>query len=391
MISGLKRRISYYLLNGKNRLWTIGFLLFILMTLGVTWWLVWGQFRQSTEDAYVEGNIVHLHTQQAGNISGIYADTLDQVKAGDLLIQLNGDDAELALDDAASKLAQTVRDLKGLYAKREELSALVAQHESEVLKASTEYNRRLTLYKSRAISQEELQHAKQQLVSTQAVLFAAKRQLDATAAQVDGTDVKNHPSILAATTNYRNQYLKRARTKIYAPISGMVTKRMAQLGQQVSPGGNLLSIVNLNELWVTANFKESQLKHLKIGQPAIMHADLYGSSVTYHGRVLGIDVGTGSAFALLPAQNATGNWIKVVQRVPVRISLDPKEIKKYPLRIGLSMRVTIKTNHPKGLLGNYKHVDPTPIGELSQYKSVREEADKMINQIIDENWIELRE
>lgn len=340
----IQRAIKYRLMAKRNRLTYAIFLLALLLALCLgIWWALWGQYEQVTEDAYVEGNVVVVTAQVAGTAIGIQADTTDIVAAGQALVALNPVDAGLALAKAEANLAQSVRSVRGQFASKDQLQSLLVQRQSELARAQSEYQRRRELAQSGAIATEELQSAQQAVAGAQAAVSAAKNQLSAGRALVDHASIETHPNVVGAVAELREAYVHAARTHIVAPVGGMVTKRNVQVGQHVAAGASLMAIVPLDQVWVSANFKESQLKDIRMGQPATLVADMYGQEVVYHGRVVGMDAGTGSAFALLPAQNATGNWIKVVQRLPVRIALDAKEVQRYPLRIGLTMKVRVLT------------------------------------------------
>jgi len=312
------------------------------------YWALTMRYVQSTDDAYVSGNVVQITPQIAGTVIAIGADDTQFVKAGQPLVQLDPTDAKVALDQAEAQLGKTVRDVRGLFATSAQLQATVAIRRSDVSRAADDLARRERLASAGAVSAEELHHARDALDSAQSALIAAQQQLEANRARVDRTTVENHPEVLAAAANVRDAYLTYARTQLPAPVSGFVAKRVVQLGQRVSPGAALMAIVPLDQVWVDANFKEPQLAGMRIGQPVQLTADLYGGKVTYHGKVAGFGAGTGSAFALLPAQNATGNWIKIVQRVPVRVALDPRELSAHPLQIGLSMQVEVDTRERGG-------------------------------------------
>ena len=312
------------------------------------WWALALRNIQSTDDAYVSGNVVQITPQIAGTVIGIAADDTQFVKAGQELVELDPADAKIALEQADAKLGKTVREVRGLFATTAQLRATVDMRSADVAKATEDRNRRERLAISGAVSGEELQHARDALTSAQAALIAAQHELAANQARVDRTTVASHPDVLAAAAQVHDAYLDVARTRLPAPVSGYVAKRAVQLGQRVAPGAPLMAIVPLDQVWVDANFKEPQLAAMRVGQPATLKADLYGSKVVYHGTVAGFGAGTGSAFALLPAQNATGNWIKIVQRVPVRIALDPQELSDHPLQIGLSMDVDVDTHQRDG-------------------------------------------
>ncbi|WP_321923896.1 HlyD family efflux transporter periplasmic adaptor subunit [Paraburkholderia guartelaensis] len=307
-----------------------------------------GRFHESTDDAYVSGNLVQLTPQVTGTVVAVNTDDTQIVKQGDPVVTLDPADARIALADAEALLGQTVRRVSGLYVNNDFYAANVAQRESDLARANDDLRRRMAVADSGAVSAEDIAHARDAVQAAQAALDAARQQGAANHALTDRTSVEQHPDVLAAASKVRAAWLAYARDTLPAPVTGYVAQRQVQVGERVSPGTPLLAIVPLNGVWVDANFKEVQLKHMRIGQPVTLTADVYGSSVKYHGRIEGFSAGTGSAFATLPAQNATGNWIKIVQRLPVRIALDPRELAARPLRIGLSMTVDADTRDESG-------------------------------------------
>src|SRR6516165_7253647 len=316
----------------------------VLLTVATVYGAYWAQvlrYHQGTDDAYVGGNVVQITPQISGTVIAIGADDTQFVKAGQPLVRLDRSDAVVALDQAEAQLARTVRDVRNLYATSSQLAADVQMRETELTAAQADLARRQRLGVTGAISGEELQHAADSVKTARAQLLAAQQQLAANRARVDGTTLNDHPQVRDAAAAVRNAYLTLERTELSAPVSGFVARRNVQLGQRVGPGAPLMAVVPLDQVWVDANFKEPQLAHMRIGQPVTLTADLYGGHVLYHGRIAGFGAGTGAAFSLLPAQNATGNWIKIIQRVPVRIALDPREIAVHPLQIGLSMKADV--------------------------------------------------
>lgn len=355
------------------------------------WWTVVARHYEHTDDAYVQGNLVQITPQMGGTVVTIHADDTDYVKAGDALVMLDKADAQVALDRAQAELAQTVRQVRTLYANNGALKANIAVRQAEVerartdlAKAQSDARRRQELADSGAVSGEEMLHAqtavanaKAALASAQAALAAAREQLATNTALTDGTSVEQHPNVLAAAAKVREAFINLSRTSLRAPVTGYVARRSVQVGQRVAPGAALMTIVPLDQVWVDANFKEVQLGRMRIGQPVTLEADLYGSRVEYHGKVAGLGAGTGSAFALLPAQNATGNWIKVVQRVPVRIELDPKEIEAHPLRVGLSMNVSVDVSSTDGpALAEVRRAAPAYATSVMDH--AREDAEKLV-------------
>jgi membrane fusion protein (multidrug efflux system) len=305
---------------------------------------------ESTDDAYVAGDVVQITGEVAGTVIALHADDTQAVKRGQPLLELDPADARVAVNAAEAELARSVRQVRGLYAQDGQLRAQIQQHETELQRAVDDYNRRQTLAGDGGVSAEELAHARDTIATLRAGLAAVHEQLDATVAQTEGTTVPTHPQVLAAAANVRAAALALRRTHITAPVAGVVARRSVQIGQRVAAGAPLMAVVPLGDVWVDANFKEVQLDRMRVGQPVILHADLYGGDVDFHGRIAGLSAGSGSAFALLPPQNASGNWIKIVQRVPVRVELDAREVQAHPLRIGLSMQVKVDVRDSSGPL-----------------------------------------
>ncbi|MFL9907127.1 EmrA/EmrK family multidrug efflux transporter periplasmic adaptor subunit [Paraburkholderia sp. RL17-337-BIB-A] len=370
--------------NGKRKL-MMTLLVIVILIAAVAYGLYYfldARFHEDTDDAYVNGNVVQITPQVTGTVIAVNADDTQTVKAGDPLVVLDPADARVALEQAEANLAQTVRQVRGLFADDNQYQAQVAQRQSDLSRAQDDLKRRLTVAQTGAVSLEEISHARDAVKSAQASVDAAQQQLASNRALTANTTIANHPNVQAAAAKVRDAYLNNARNNLPAPVTGYVAKRSVQVGQRVSPGNPLMAIVPLGGVWVDANFKEVQLKHMRIGQPVELTADVYGSSVVYHGKVVGFSAGTGSAFSLLPAQNATGNWIKVVQRLPVRIALDPKELEQHPLRIGLSMQadVTIKDDNG-GQLGQASNT----VYQTNVFDKYGDEADAEIARIIAEN------
>jgi len=312
------------------------------------YWVLVSSHYQSTDDAYVNGNVVQITPQISGTVVSIGADDTQFVKSGQSLVRLDQADAKVALDEAEAQLAKTVREVRNLFATTAQLRAAVEVRRTDLATAENDLARRAQLGQSGAVSGEELQHARDAVKAAQSALMAAQQQLEANSARIDHTTLEDHPEVRNAAAVVRNAYLNYARTDLPAPVSGFVARRNVQLGQRVGPGAPLMAVVPLDQVWVDANFKEPQLAHMRLGQPVTLTADLYGNGIQYHGKVVGFGAGTGSAFSLLPAQNATGNWIKIVQRVPVRVALDPKELAAHPLQIGLTMKAEVDVRNGNG-------------------------------------------
>ncbi|HEY9104964.1 HlyD family efflux transporter periplasmic adaptor subunit [Chitinimonas sp.] len=338
------------------------------------YWYSHGRYYVETDNAYVQGNVVQVTPQAAGTIISIAADDTDFVQAGQPLVVLDSADSQLALETAQAQLGQTVREVRTLFANNGSLQAAVTLRETDLAKARDDLQRRQALAGTGAVAAEEIQHAKDAVKVADANLAAAREQLAANKALIDHTTPKSHPNVQRAALKIKEAQLTLSRATVPAPVSGFIARRAAQPGQRVNIGAPLMAIVPLDQLWVDANFKESQLADMRIGQPVTLQADVYGSDVVYHGKVAGFAAGTGAAFSLLPAQNATGNWIKVVQRLPVRIALDPKEVTEHPLRVGLSMRAEVETHDRSGpLLATAKRA--TPVAETRVYDGLLKAAD----------------
>jgi len=363
-----------------------------------TYWALVLRHYESTDNAYVQAPVVQITPQVSGTVLQILADDTDVVQAGQPLVKLDPTDAKVALERAQAQLAQTVREVRAMYATNGTLSANIRLREAEVAKAQADVaranedvNRRLPLVTTGAVAGEEMKHAETTLSAARSALAGAQSALAASREQAtqnqvltEGTSVENHPNVQRASAAVRESYLALQRTELPAPVTGQIAKRTVQVGQRIQPGAPLMSLIPLDQVWVEANFKEVQLRKMRIGQPVTLHADVYGDKIDYQGRVVGLGAGTGAAFALLPAQNATGNWIKVVQRVPVRVELDAKQIAQHPLRVGLSMEATVDIAEQSG--------PPLTAGSTARASSTTKAfdtqqavADRMVHDIIAAN------
>lgn len=338
--------------NGKRRrILTIVAGVFVVV--GILWFVLWYivlSEREKTDDAYVNGDQVTLTSQIAGTVVGVFTANTQLVNAGQVLVKLDPTDAETALNRAAGALAQSVRQVRQQQAMAGQYDAQTARSRLELSRAEEDLARRAPLLADQAIASEEVKHAEEAVAMARANLSQAQRQADSAHALTDGVAVRDNPIVQTAQAAYRDAFVNASRNAIVAPVTGYVALRSVQLGQRIQAGEPLLSIVPLQGLWVDANFKEGQLRHLRLGQPVEVRSDLYGGSAIFHGKVIGMAAGTGAAFSLLPAQNASGNWIKVVQRVPVRVSIDAQDLAKHPLRVGLSTTVTIDTHDRSGAM-----------------------------------------
>ena len=374
------------LMQRRRQGWLVGLgaIVFVVAVVAGVWWWIYTSRYQGTDDAYVAGDLVSVMSQVNGTVIAIAADDTDRVRAGQDLVRLDATDARIALQDAEQQLARTARQTHTVFDNRDELSAVVAQRRADLERAQADFQRRKDLTTSGAVSGEELAHARDTLNAAREALTAAQKNLAASVALVGRTGVADNPDVQAAATQVERAWLTVQRTSVRAPVSGYVARRSVQLGERIAPGNPLMAIVPLERLRVDANFKEVQVRHMRIGQPAKVIADLYGGKVEYRGTVEGLGLGTGAAFALLPAQNATGNWIKVVQRLPVRIALDPRDLQAHPLRIGLSTRVTVDVRDDSGAqLAPAPR--PQPVLTTAAYDIDRTEIATRIAQIISDN------
>ncbi|MFP2507939.1 MULTISPECIES: efflux RND transporter periplasmic adaptor subunit [Buttiauxella] len=370
----------------RKRNFIILILILMLAAAGcLAWYFLYARYYESTDDAYVNGNQVALTPQIGGTVTQVTADEGDFVEKGQRLVLLDPSDTKIALQQAEANLANTVRQVRGLYSTADNYRAQVAAKQVALQTAQNDYARRQKIFSTGAIAAEDLSHYRDAVSSAQSDLAAAQQALRTNLAMVDDTVIDSHPEIKTAVATLRQRYLDNARTTIVAPVSGYVAKRAVQLGMRVTSGTTLLAIVPLNEVWVDANFKESQMSTMRLGQKVTLSADLYGDDVEYHGTIESLGIGTGSAFSLLPAQNASGNWIKIVQRLPVRITLDPHDMQKHPLRVGLSMnaRVDIRNNEDGHLLP--QQTVSTPRFTTDVYKDSLEAADKLVAKILHDN------
>src|ERR1700734_1251331 len=332
----------------RNVLLLIALIFIVLGALWAAYWVLVLSKREETDDAYVNGNKVVISAQVSGTVIAVLTDDTQLVKAGQVLVRLDPTDAETSLNRAASALGQSVRQVRVEKTSAEQYDSMIETRKFELQRAEADLAKREPLLAEHAIAPEEVRHARESVELARAAVKQAMLQAAALHALVDGTDVRNNPTVLQSKAAFRDAWIAAQRNSVVAPVTGYVAERSVQLGQHIQAGQALMTVIPLNSLWVDANFKEVQLRHLRIGQPAQVRSDLYGGSYIFHGHVTGMSAGTGAAFALLPAQNASGNWIKVVQRVPVRIDIDDADLLKSPLRVGLSATVTVDTSSRSG-------------------------------------------
>ncbi len=348
-----------------------------------SYWYWYARFFESTDDCYVNGDVVQITTEIPGTVIQLHADDTQSVARDQLLLELDPADAEVAVSNAEANLARAVRAVRALFARADQLRAEIRDREVELRQAEQDHERRLGLLSDGAISREEFQHTQDKITEVRASLTAAQQQLNETTAQIDRTTIPTHPQVLAAIAAVRDASLALRRTRVTAPVAGVIAQRSVQVGERVAAGTPLMGVVPLAAVWVDANFKEVQLRDMRVGQPVTLRADMYGGKVVYHGKLVGLSAGSGTAFALLPAQNASGNWIKIVQRLPVRIELDSSELSAHPLRIGLSVTADVDIRDTSGPLVS-EQVRRIPIpSQASLANDPQEEAH--IAQIIRDN------
>ncbi len=372
--------------NGKRRN-ILMLIAAIFIALGMLWggyWVLVLAKREQTDDAYVNGNRVVISAQISGTVIAVLADDTQLTKAGQILVRLDPVDAETNLSRTANALAQTVRQVRQEKSTADQYDSVIETRKLELARAEADLAKREPLLADRAIAPEEVRHARESVELARAALTQAVRQSTSSHALVDGTQVADNPAVLQAKAAYRDAWIAAERNAVVAPVTGYVAERSVQLGQHIQAGQALMTVIPLNSLWVDANFKEVQLRHLRIGQPAQVRSDLYGGSFIFHGHVKGMSAGTGAAFSLLPAQNASGNWIKVVQRVPVRIQIDDGDLVKSPLRVGLSATVTVDTTNRNGPV-LAAEAGGTPVGDTQVYTQDLDKANADADAIVRRN------
>lgn len=322
-----------------------------------TYNIVVGSTHVETDNAYVDADTAQVTSLTAGPVAEVRVVDTQAVKKGDVLVVLDETDRRLDLEGAEAALGDIVRRVRGYQANNTALSGTVAARQADLIRAraelaraQAEYERRAPLAGSGAVSGEEITSVKTQLDAAQAAYAQAQANIQAAQGAresnnvlIEGVSLDQNPEVKAVQFHVDQARVDLERTVVRAPVDGIVTKRQVQVGQMVAPGTPLMTVVPVQQAYVDANFKEVQLAKVRAGQPARLTSDLYGDHVVYHGKVVGFSGGTGSSLAIVPSQNATGNWIKVVQRLPVRVALDPNELAQHPLRVGLSMTAKIDT------------------------------------------------
>jgi membrane fusion protein, multidrug efflux system len=371
----------------NRRRWILLLIAAIFIVIGVLWaayWVLVLSKRERTDDAYVNGNQVVISAQVSGTVIAVLTDDTQLVNAGQVLVKLDPVDAQTALSRAASALAQAVRQVRQQKANASQYDAEIDSRKLELSRAELDLAKREPLLADHAIAGEEVRHAKESTEMARAALRQAERQSMSAHALVDGVPVESNPAVLQAKDAFRDAWIAAQRNAVVAPVDGFVAGRSVQLGHHIQAGEALMTVIPLHSLWVDANFKEVQLRNLRIGQNAEVRSDLYGGSFIFHGHVQGISAGTGAAFSLLPPQNASGNWIKVVQRVPVRIRIDDNDLVKTPLRVGLSATVSVDTTSRNGPVLASQASD-RPVGDTQVFTQDLEKANAEADAIVRQN------
>lgn len=377
-------------MNRRKFAWYYSAASLLAILLLLLYWLLVFRFREYTDDAYVEGNQVFITPLHPGFITAIHSDDTFLVTQGQLLIELDRTDAEIALERSKEELAQAVRKVCQSFHQVFAYEADIQIKMAELVKAGQDYEHRERVLDVGGVSVEDYEHSAAALRASFYALQQSESLYDEALSYVRGTSVRTHPTVLASAEKVRDAWVQLYRCKIYAPVEGLTAQRKIQVGMWVKAGQPLFSVIPLDQIWVNANFKETQLKHMRIGQSVKLTSDLYGRGVVYHGKIVGLPGGAGNAFSLLPPQNLSGNWIKIVQRLPVRIALDSEELQRHPLRIGLSMEATVDLHDQEGLLvpdtSEGSPTYQTPIFEIEEWGDL-----DLIEQIIAENFDPLLE
>lgn len=372
--------------NNKNKRNNILIILtLVMLTVGVSsffYYQLYGQYHETTDNAYIGQNVISITPQISGIVDAVNVTLTQKVKTGAILGHLNSDDYKLSFEKSKNNLIQTVRSVKKLYTQKKEAQTAVALAKINLKQTKEDLDRNAMLHKTKAITDNSYDKYKYAYKKATKNLQLAKQKEKALKDFIGENSIENNSQIKQAVIALKQRYLNLQRCTLIAPESGIVAQKNFSIGMHVTTQNTLLALVTEGETWVDANFKEPQLKNIRIGQKVILYSDMYGEEVLYHGMVKGISAGTGSVFSLLPAQNATGNWIKIVQRVPVRITLDADEVKRHPLHIGNSMHVDIDTHQKdKKRLENI-----TPSKSQSQfYPQALQEAQKIADELIKKN------
>ena len=367
-------------------IWWVGCAVFFLLC-GIVWgayWVFKGQYNESTDDSYVNGNMIMINPFEEGIIVSILADNAQMVEKGQPLLELDRHDFQIALDKAQAELGDAVRKTVQLFFRVEELEAKIEVAGARVSRAHLDYEHRAALVEEGGVSREDFEHSEIELVAATANLREIEKEWAEAEAQIINTTPFTHPHVEKSKAALRHAFLALHRCTVLAPTRGIITQRRAQVGQWVRKYEPLMALVPPDQIWVDANFREVSLKHLRVGQPVELTSDMYGSDVKFHGRIIGLNPGTGSVFSILPPQNATGNWIKIIQRVPVKIALNSEEVKTYPLVLGLTLLTKVDTHDRSG----FRLPKIQPKGEIYATDAFTNElagVEQMIQQIFIQN------
>lgn len=383
--SSSDKRPALSVYNNKNRmLWWFTIALIFAALIWLLLYLLYFQYHESTDDAYANGNMIDINPAIPGSVVAFYADDTDLVIEGQLLVELDKTDYLIRYERSLASLASTVLQVRQLFDNVEASRANLENKAVALARARYDYDNRAQLVGSESVSKEDYTHSKDDVAAAKTAFKQAEAQLASAIAAAGNSPLEKHPLIEQAKAEVKEAYYYLKHTSIYAPATGYIAQRTANVGQWVTTQTPLMAVIPTDYVWVDANFKETQLTYMRIGQPATVWFDIYGSKVKYEGKVLGIASGSGSVFSLIPPQNATGNWIKIVQRLPVRISLNPEQLKHYPARLGISAEVNVDiTNQDLPMLA----VEPPrrPVYTTTVYDIHLDEVNKIIDKVIQDN------
>ncbi len=360
---------------------------FFFLLIGAVWlayWLFWGQFKEWTNDAYTNGNMILISPFHEGIVVAIHADNAQKVEKGQVLVELDRHAFEIALEKAKADLAEAVRDVVQMFFRVESLRARIQGCEARVVRARLDYEHRAELVSDGSVSREDYEHSETDLTAALAALTEAEKEWAEAVSQIQSTTPFNHPKVEMAKAAVKQAFLDLNRCSIRAPASGIIGKRIVQVGEWAGPRDSMMILVPLDELWVDANFREVEIEHIRIGQPVDLVSDMYGKGTVFRGRIAGLNPGTGQVFSILPPQNATGNWIKIIQRVPVKVNLNPADLQSHPLVLGLSMEVTVDTHDRSGKRLPEAGAD-LPLYRTDVYAGELDGADELIEEILSQN------
>lgn len=369
------------------RLWLVSGCAALISLMYLAYWWHFARRFVFTNDAYVAGNLAPLKAQTSGTVVDVRVDNTQYVQKGDVLIRLDGLQAKVALEQAMANLADSVRQVEALFSQADLLRQKLLAKEAVLQRSRSDLSRYRSVSADGAVSAQQIEDSEFQVRELEAEVRQIRAELAGADALVQNTSPADNPKVLQAAAALKQAYLDNTRQQIVAPVSGYVAKRSIQPGDQVKPETPLLAIVPLDYLWIEANFLEDELTDVRPGQPVEITVDLYGSAVVYHGEVEGLAPGTGSVFGLLPPNNATGNYIHIVERVPVRIHLQPEELQAHPLRPGLSALVKIDTHHAERSVLQPLTSVPVNAYKTEVYERQLDGAEELIKKTIEQNRV----